>query len=244
VSEPLLLVAAGAVTAGFVTGLAGFGVGIVALGFWLHAMDPLVAAPLVAVCSVAGQLQSIYPVRRSIVPGRIWPMVAGGLVGLPIGIVILTDLDARSLKVALGGLLVAYSAFGLLVRIGPVCRNAGRWADGGVGLVGGVLGGIAGVSGPPATIWTGLRGWTKDEQRAVYQPYNLVVLAVAVGAYATQGLLTAEVGWFAAIAVPALVLGVQGGMIAYKRIDEPTFRRVVLALLLISGVSLVANNLL
>ena len=59
VDAAFLWVAAGALAAGFVTGLAGFGVGIVALGFWLHVMEPVVAGPLVAICSVAGQVRSI-----------------------------------------------------------------------------------------------------------------------------------------------------------------------------------------
>ncbi len=51
----ILIVGAGALVAGFVSGLAGFGTGLVALGFWLHVIDPLLAAPLVVICSVVAQ---------------------------------------------------------------------------------------------------------------------------------------------------------------------------------------------
>ncbi len=54
--ELVLIIGAGALVAGFVSGLAGFGTGLVALGFWLHAVEPILAAPLVVICSVVGQL--------------------------------------------------------------------------------------------------------------------------------------------------------------------------------------------
>ncbi|MFB8829176.1 hypothetical protein ACE0DR_06800 [Azotobacter sp. CWF10] len=53
------IILAGALSGGFVTGLAGFGTGLTALGFWLHAVEPVVAAALVVICSVVGQLQSL-----------------------------------------------------------------------------------------------------------------------------------------------------------------------------------------
>ena len=49
----IAIVVAGALVAGFVNGLSGTGYALVALGFWLQAMSPVTAAPLVAICSVA-----------------------------------------------------------------------------------------------------------------------------------------------------------------------------------------------
>jgi hypothetical protein len=49
------LVLLGAFLGGLVSGLAGFGTGLTALGIWLQAVDPPLAAPLVVICSVASQ---------------------------------------------------------------------------------------------------------------------------------------------------------------------------------------------
>ena len=237
-------VVAGAFTSGFVTGLAGFGVGLTALGFWLHVMEPIVAGPLVAICSVAGQIRSITHVRRDISFRRILPLVVGGVIGLPLGVYLLNHVSGQDLKVGLGAFLIAYSIFGLAVKLGPVFANAGALSDGVVGFGGGIFGGIAGLSGPLATIWCGLRGWTKDQQRATYQSYNLIILSLAVAAYASQGLLTREVGVLTLTSIPAFLVGVQLGLMAYKRVDENGFRKLVLVLLLASGISLVVNNAL
>lgn len=240
----ILLVVAGAFLSGFVTGLAGFGVGLTALGFWLHVMEPIVAGPLVAICSVIGQLRSIVHVRREVSISRVAPFVVGGVIGLPMGVYLLSHISGQDLKLALGTFLVAYSIFGLTVKLGPVFARAGWLGDGSIGTGGGILGGIAGLSGPLATIWCGLRGWTKDQQRATYQPYNLIILTLAVAAYASQGFLTREVGVLTLICAPASLIGVQLGLMAYKRVDENGFCKIVLILLLASGISLVVNNAL
>jgi len=48
----IAIVVAGALVAGFVNGLTGTGYALMALGFWLQAMSPLTAAPLVAMAAV------------------------------------------------------------------------------------------------------------------------------------------------------------------------------------------------
>ena len=242
VDAALLLVVAGALAAGFVTGLAGFGVGLISLGFWLHVMEPVVAGPLVAICSVAGQIRSIVHVRHDISVRRVLPFIIGGVIGIPLGVFLLSYIDGPDLKVGLGAFLIAYGLFGLVVKLGAVCARAGPVGDGAVGFGGGVFGGIAGLSGPPVIIWCGLRGWTKDVQRATWQPYNFIILMLVVAAYAFKGLLTREVGVLTLVSVPALMVGVQLGLVAYRRIDERGFRKVVLILLLASGIWLVANN--
>ena len=61
-----LLIVAGALAGGFVNGLTGFGTGMTALVLWLHVLAPAVAAPLVVVCSVVAQLQSLPAIRHAI----------------------------------------------------------------------------------------------------------------------------------------------------------------------------------
>ena len=48
----------GALAGGFVSGLAGFGTGLVALGIWLYAFPPAIAVPLVA-CGSEGPAKAI-----------------------------------------------------------------------------------------------------------------------------------------------------------------------------------------
>ena len=55
----IAIIVSGAFSGGFVSGLAGFGTGLMAMGIWLHALPPAAAASLVVICSVVSQLQTI-----------------------------------------------------------------------------------------------------------------------------------------------------------------------------------------
>ncbi len=238
----VLLVLAGALLAGFVNGLAGFGTGLVALGLWLHAIDPLLAAPLVVICSVIAQLLSLITVRPPVRLAQLWPYLLGGIAGVPVGVALLERIDAATFRAAVGLFLVGYCAFALLSRRLPVIDRGGRVADGAVGFAGGILGGAAGLSGALPTVWCGLKGWGKAAQRAVYQPFNLAILSWALVSYAAAGVLTADVGRLTLLCLPGTVLGVWLGVKAYGRVDDRQFRRVVLWLLLASGAVLTATN--
>jgi uncharacterized membrane protein YfcA len=237
--EAAAIVLGGAFAGGFVSGLAGFGTGLVALGIWLHALQPAAAASLVVVCSVVAQTLTLPAIWHAIHPGRVWPFVAFGLLGVPVGTVLLRRLDPEWFKLCTGLLLVAFSAFLLLSRRPLRLRFGGRAADGLVGFAGGVLGGMAGLSGPLPTMWASVRGWGKDERRGVFQAFNLSVLAAALLAHAASGLLTAEVGRLVLLALPGTAAGAWLGARAYRRLSDRRFHEVVLALLLASGLFLV-----
>ena len=237
----VLTIGTGAALAGFVTGLAGFGTGLVALGFWLHVIDPALAAPLVVICSVIAQAQSLLRVRSGIVWARIWPFLAGGCLGVPLGVLLLGQLDPETFRAAVGVFLLAYAGYGLWVRRPPVL-TAGRLADATVGLGGGVLGGAAGLSGPLPTIWCGLKGWTKDEQRGVFQTFNLTILSLALASHLVEGIVTAQVLGLGLICLPAVMIGAWAGANSYDRIDDRQFRLIVLWLLMASGAVLTFTN--
>lgn len=237
------IVLLGAFAGGFVSGLAGFGTGLVALGIWLHALQPAAAASLVVVCSVFAQLLTLPAIWHAIHPARVWPFVLSGLFGVPVGTVLLRRLDPEAFKLGMGLLLVVFSAF-LLLNRRPLGLRFGGWgADGLVGLAGGVLGGLAGLSGPLPTMWASLRGWGKDEKRGVFQAFNLTVLAAALAAHAASGLITAEVGRLVLLALPGTAVGAWLGARAYRRLSDRRFHEVVLALLLASGLFLVWDAL-
>ena len=79
------LILAGAFAGGLVSGLTGFGTGITAMPFWLAATTPLLASPLVVVCSLVAQFQTLPAIWHAIDFRRARPFIIGGLVGVPLG---------------------------------------------------------------------------------------------------------------------------------------------------------------
>ncbi len=239
----IAIVVAGALVAGFVNGLTGTGYALMALGFWLQAMSPATAAPLVALCSVAGHLQALRSIWSGVRWPRLWPFLLAGLLGVPVGTALLEHVRAQPLKLGVGVLLVFYAGWMGLVRRPPVVTGGGRAADAAAGFAGGVMGGMASLSGPVPTIWVQLRGWNKNEQRGVNQPFNMSVLATALLAAAIAGLLDRSVWIWAAITVPVSLIGARLGLMLYGRVNDVAFRQVILVLLGLSGATLIVSSL-
>ena len=239
----LAIVVAGALIAGFVNGLSGTGYALAALGFWLHAMSPATAAPLAAICAVGGHIQSLPRIWHGVRWPRLWPFLLCGLIGVPIGTALLGRVAVQPLKLAVGMLLIAYCAWVQFMRRPPVVRRGGRIADGVVGFIGGVMGGIASLSGPAPMIWAQLRGMPKDELRGVNQPYNMSILAAAIVSAALSGLVDRTLLVWVAFCLPATVVGAHIGLALYGRVNEIQFRRIVLVLLAFSGLTLIASSL-
>jgi len=239
----IALVIAGALVAGFVNGLSGTGYALVSLGFWLHAMSPLTAAPLVAFCSVCGHLQSLPRIWQGVIWSRLWPFMVGGLIGVPLGTAMLAHVQVGPLKIGVGLLLIFYCSWMAFVRRPPVVLGGGRLADATAGLGGGVLGGMASISGPIPVIWVQLRGWTMLAQRGVNQPYNMSVLAFSLVTAAIAGFLDRTFFVWAAITLPVTLIGAHIGLRLYGRIDDAQFRRLILGLLGLSGLTLIGTSL-
>lgn len=237
-SEQIAILLAGALAGGIVNGLTGFGTAITALGIWLYAIPPTAAASLAIICSVVSQLQTLHLIWRAIQWRRVLIFVVPGVLGVPIGTWLLPHVDPRVFKLGLGIVLAAYPAY-VLARRRPLASPwGGIVADGVVGFFGGLLGGLTGLSGVVPVVWTDIRGWTKEQRRSVLQVFNLAILALALVSHAVSGLLTRQVAVEAAIVLPATIAGAWSGAFAYRRLADRGYQRVVMVLLLISGVAL------
>jgi uncharacterized protein len=223
--------------AALVAGLAGFAFGLVAAAVWLHVLTPVQTASLIIAFGLIVQGIAVWKLRRALQWRRLWPFLLGGLVGVPLGVALLGLANPDYMRAGVGVLLIAYSVHGLArPAMKPVA--AGARTDAGVGLLNGILGGANGLAGIIVTIWCGLRGWPKDVQRTVFQPVGVSVFAMSalwLGASGAVGLDTLRLF---AIGLPILLAGTWLGLKLYGRVDDAGFRKIVLTLLLVSGVAL------
>lgn len=227
----------GAFAGALAAGGAGFAFALTASAIWLHALEPLHTTMLVVACGTLLHTTLVWPMRHSIELKRLWPFAMGGLIGIPIGVSLLTHTDVSKVKVVVGIFLVVYGLYAVLTPRLPIINGGGRSSDAVVGFLGGVLGGLGGFSGVLPTIWTQLRGWPKGTSRGVYQPFILLahlVTLLLLGATALD--LTGFL--LVAASLPALFAGAWLGLKIYGRLDERLFRRVLSILLLLSGVML------
>jgi uncharacterized membrane protein YfcA len=231
----------GALAGGFVSGLAGFGTALMALGIWLYVLPPSLAVPLVLICSVAAQSSTLPSMWRTFDLSIVWPFLIGGLIGVPLGTMLVAHADPRVFKLTVGVFLLV---FPLALYFGPEMAFSvgGKLADSAIGLAGGILGGLAGLSGPLPILWASVRGWGKNERRGIFQIFNFTVLFVALCLQAASGLIERQVLWLALLALPGTVVGAWLGARLYHALSDRNFRDVVLALLMLSGAALVWSS--
>ena len=232
----------GALAGGFVSGLAGFGTALMALGIWLYVVTPDVAVQLVLICSIIAQTWTMPSIWKSIDFRMVWPFLVGGLAGVPLGTLLVAYADPRHFKLAVGILLLIFPAALYLQRRPLALSIGGKPADTAIGFAGGVLGGLAGLSGPIPILWASVRGWGKDERRGLFQMFNWTILAAALVVQAGSGLIAQQTMWLALVVLPATIGGAWLGARAYHALSDGNFRDVVLGLLFLSGVTLVWSS--
>lgn len=242
-SLELILLIVGAVVAGFVQGVSGFAFAMVAMSFWAWGLDPKLAVVMAVFGSLTGQLVAAFSVRRALNLSTLWPYLAGGLVGIPLGVLVLPILDPNVFKLVLGIILVVWCP--LMLLNGQWARIAwgGRLTDGIAGLLGGFMGGLGGITGAIPTLWSTLRGLDKTEQRAVIQNFNLTTLAVIFAAYVATGVVTTEMVPLLPVVALALWVPARIGVRVYARLSQEVFRRMVLVLLTVSGCAMLFASL-
>jgi uncharacterized membrane protein YfcA len=213
----------------------------------LGGVDHVAAVRIMMVCSVGIQALSVWSLRRAVAPRLLIPFLLGGLLTLPLGVHWLLHLSQRGFTTAMGALLLAYGAWMLLRRpfVLPL-RWRGPVGDAFAGAVGGVTGGLAAFPGAFVTVWCGLRGWSKERQRGVFQPFILLMQLAALAwmellAGPQRGPGALALGLADAVAyLPPALLGTLCGLSLYRRLTDRQFGTAVNLLLIASGAALLA----
>ena len=222
---------------GFVSGFSGFAMGLVVSGIWLHIITPIQTAALIAGYGLLTQGYGIAKLRHELSWQNIWPLTLGTAIGIPVGVMLLTHINPVHLRFGVGVLLVLYATYSLMrPPLGPF--KIGAPADIAIGISNGLLGGLTGLGGVISTISCQLRGWSKDKQRAVFQPVLFAAFVIISISQVVAGSYTADTVKLYGIGLPFMVAGIWIGFKLYGTINDETFRKAVLILLLLAGVSL------
>jgi uncharacterized membrane protein YfcA len=223
---------------GFASGLAGFAMGFIVSGVWLHILTPLQTTALIVGYGLLTQGYGVWKLRHALTWKGIAPFIIGGMIGIPIGTVLLTYLDPAYLRIGVGALLLIYGTYGLVQpALKPLSSN--RMIDSGIGVANGVLAGLTGLPGFIITVWCQLRGWKKDVQRTIFQPVMLAAMAANLVSLSIAGAITADVLRLYLLGLPAMVAGLWIGFKLYGKLDDAAFRKVILVLLLLAGLGLI-----
>lgn len=226
--------------AAFVVGVSGFAFALIAAAAWLHVLTPLQTVTLTIGYGILVQSLGAWKLRHAVSWPRIWPFLVGGAPGVIIGVHVLRWANPSYVRAGVGAFLVLFALYALArPALRPV--KAGRIADSGVGFLNGILGAMTGFAGILIVIWSGVRGWTPDVQRGVFAPASVAMQAMCALALGATGSVARETVELFVLGLPVLLAGSWIGLRLYGRLDQAGFRRIVLVLLLASGLPLIAT---
>ncbi|MBV8839193.1 MAG: sulfite exporter TauE/SafE family protein [Alphaproteobacteria bacterium] len=238
-AHPMLLLWTAVFFGGLVSGFSGFAFAAIAGAILIHVYPPMAAIPLLMVCGLINQAISAVYLRGEMDWRSSMPLVIGGGVGLPIGLLLLRSADTSWFRLGFGIFLIGYATFMVLKpsfsALGALSSRCYAML---VGFGGGVVGGLTAMPGAVPTIWFDLQGRTRQEKRGLLQPFIMAMQALSLPGFflMKDNALDASL---VVTAIPALAAGTLLGASLYGRVNDAIFRFAVLGLLLFSGVVLV-----
>lgn len=231
-----MLIALVVFVAAAVQGIMGFGGALVAMPLLVSLVGVQTATPAFAIIGTLATLLNTIRWRSYVTLRDLMPLVIPAALGVPIGVLVLTRVDAHVVTRLLGGVLVLYAVYNLLGRGLPPLRNR-AWAIA-AGFSSGILSGAFNTGGPPVIVFADASGWTADRFRANLQTYFMLTSVFLLASHALTGNFTTTVYHTALIGVPALLVGQFVGVRLCRYINPARFRRLVLVLLLALGLQL------
>jgi uncharacterized membrane protein YfcA len=165
-------------------------------------------------------------------------LLAGAVVAVPLGALVVRALPEGPLLVVVGTLAVAAVVVSLVPTLGGWMR--GRSGPLVAGALAGFVNVTAGVGGPVISAYALVRRWSVD---VLVPTAQVVLLGINLIALISKGVPRIDgVVWIASVA--ALAIGVVAGDVVARRLDPVTARRAVAVLALLGGLATIVRGLL
>lgn len=226
---------------GIVKGVIALGLPMVSIAILLNFFPPLeVLGILIMPMLITNLWQAINSGNLWEPFQRFWPMIATGVVFLVIGAQIIVIIDSAILFSFLGACVAIFSTISLArPNMPPLQSKTEKWAGPLAGAMGGLLGGVSTIWGPPMTMYFVMLKLTKDEfVRSVGMAWFGFSIPIAL-AYWQNGIFSGDIIYLSLYACIPGMIGIRIGEMLRERINQDLFRRVMLITLLFMGLNLI-----
>ena len=218
-----------------VRGIAGFGSGLIAVPLLALRFPVTMVVPLVVLLDYIGSASQGIKNRGDIVWKDQLPLIPFTLIGVGVGLFLLSTMSKPGLGKALGGFVLIYAIYQLLPL--PTLRGSRLFAIP-CGLLGGFIGTLFGTGGPLYVMYFNLRDIAKKRFRATFASNFLIDGMIRLGAYVMAGFFSATLLLSLVTALPVVGAGLYVGGRIHTQFSQETFKRFISVLLLVSGIAL------
>jgi uncharacterized membrane protein YfcA len=225
---------------GFIKGALGVGTPLLTVPMMAQVLPPQMAIAIMAIPVVVANLWQFAQAERSTeVVSRFWPTFVAILIGTWVGVKILATIDEKTLMFVVGVAVITFailqgSRFRLHLPVRLV-RPAGVFFGGASGLIGGV----SSFFGPMLiTYLISIRGLSKNQfVSSISFLYVSAVVPWTLTLY-YFGILDQRLLIYSAFATLPVTLGLVFGQRIRHQISEARFRYMIIAILIVSGLSM------
>ncbi|MBN1123072.1 MAG: sulfite exporter TauE/SafE family protein [Anaerolineae bacterium] len=232
----IILISGIMIFASFTQSVAGFGLALVAMPLLVNLIGLEVAAPFIAVISLFIQIPVLIRYRKDLDLRSTGRLTAAMMLAIPIGVIGLKRLDENIMLGILGIVVTGYAIYALVTPRLPELKSP-NWAYP-FGFVGGLLSGAYSTGGPPLVIYGNFSRWEPGEFKANLQATFTLTAFVQIASHGLFGNLTPVMWRSLLFALPGVAIGVVLGLSLDRHIDPALFRKIVLVLLIVLGLSL------
>jgi uncharacterized membrane protein YfcA len=233
--------AATTLAASFVSGLSGFGFGLIAMALLPLLIGIKLANAFVSFCGLAIFASLTIPLRKHIAWRALVPLLVGTALGVPIGVYGLVNLPEGLLLKILAGFILSYVAFALIVQNRVHFHMDRRWGYL-AGFVGGIISGALSAGGPPIIMYCDSLKLGKRGFKATMQVFFVLLILYKIPIFYLSGLLTDELWRILLYYSPFVAAGTVAGILLFHRLSDLWFRRIVLILLTVFAVIMIVKS--
>lgn len=222
--------------------LFGFGYAVLLVPIAALLIDPETAVVAAIITSSIVSVALYFEHRpRDPIRGVGW-LAAISVLGVPIGLLILTRADADLLRIGIGVAVLVSAALGVMHgNVGRPRREEHYPLMLGVGLLSGVLRGSVSMPGPPVLLYQHWRGGSAGAIRSAMFAFNAAIAVPGIALTALSGVVSTTSLEFVAVALPGLAVGVLGGRLSRPYLTDHRFARASLGLLAVAAVFGIAS---
>jgi uncharacterized protein len=237
---PLVVVPLVVFAAYLVFGITGFGASPITIPVLVHMLPLDFVLALAALLDLGSGLALGFHTCRQADSRELLTLLPFTLLGLILGVTLLLRLPRDATLLALGVFVCAY-AVNLMVRR-ETRRPLSRWWAAPAGIVGGLVGALFGMGGPPYVMYIAGRVPEPGAQRATISQMVILNVGLRVVAFAFAGLLASPALWLAVgVLLPVAWTGVWAGHRAHLRLAPAAAARIIAAALFVAGATLIAR---
>ncbi len=235
----LILLSMVFLASGLVKGIAGIGMGLIAVPVISFVYGPAVAVALIPIPLLVTNFHQGVLTGK---PGRVLrtyrPLATSMLVSMPVVAYFSTTVSETWITYSLGFTALGFVLLNLGFKLPEISSRHDRALQVTTGLVAGVVGGISGLAVIPLVCYMMLRKLDKNSFVAVGGLLLFLSGAILLVSHLSNGLLNRELMLLSAYASAAAMVGILLGEKARAYVGQELFRKLILVLIFAIGIKL------